>query len=105
MILSPMDWSPPRRPALLPSALVEPCIPSLSDRAPTGPAWVHEVKHDGYRLMVWRHGERVRLFTLGLEGIVSKRRDAPCQSGRSKGWIKVKNPESPAMRRFEDGSW
>jgi bifunctional non-homologous end joining protein LigD len=58
-----MDWSPPRRPALRPGAFVEPCIPTLADRPPAGPAWTHEIKHDGYRLLVWRDGERVRLFT------------------------------------------
>jgi bifunctional non-homologous end joining protein LigD len=42
---------------------------------------------------------------LGLEGIVSKHRDHPYRSGPSKSWLKVKNPDSPAMRRFEDGSW
>jgi ATP-dependent DNA ligase len=41
---------------------------------------------------------------LGLEGIVSKRRAAPYRSGRSKAWLKVKNRESPAMRRLEDES-
>jgi ATP-dependent DNA ligase len=180
-----------------------------------GPGWVHEIKHDGYRLMVWRDGERVRLFTrrgfdwtlrypwivhsarrlsvtrflidgeavfcgedgvsdfeclhagaydasvflyafdplaidgtdirrerldnrgaklhalltrpdgirfsehlegegeqmferackLGLEGIVCKRRDSAYRSGRSKAWLKIKNPDSPAMHRLEDGSW
>ena len=33
----------------------------------------------------------------GLEGLVSKRRDHPCHAGRSKHWIKVKNPQHPAM--------
>ena len=33
---------------------------------------------------------------LGLEGIVSKKIDAPYRSGPSKSWIKVKNPKSPA---------
>jgi ATP-dependent DNA ligase len=194
---------------------VEPCIPTLARQAPAGPAWVHEIKHDGYRLMVWRDGDRVRLFTrrgfdwterypwivrsarqlpvsqflidgeavvcgedgvsdfdrlhsrqhdasvflygfdlltvdgadighqqldhrrdllgkllakpdgirfsehldgdgarmfteackLGLEGIVCKRRDAAYRSGRSKAWLKVKNPDSPAMRRLEDEAW
>ena len=41
-----------------------------------------------------------------LEGIVSKRRNAPYRSGPSKSWIKVKNPASPAMLRFkENGVW
>jgi bifunctional non-homologous end joining protein LigD len=28
-----------------------------------GPDWIHEIKHDGYRLIVRRDGEAVRLFT------------------------------------------
>ena len=31
--------------------------------AASGPLWVHEIKHDGYRLMVRRDGLRVRCFT------------------------------------------
>jgi bifunctional non-homologous end joining protein LigD len=30
---------------------------------PSGPLWVHEIKHDGYRLIVCRDGARVRCFT------------------------------------------
>jgi bifunctional non-homologous end joining protein LigD len=193
-----------------------PCLPTASKRAPTGPEWVHEIKHDGYRLIVRRVDDRVRLYTrrgrnlsgrypliveavrrlkarsaiidgeavvcgdngrsdfdklhaggyddqvvlfcfdlieiegedlrreplevrkatlasvlakagaglrfnehieadgptvfahacrMGLEGIVSKRRDLPYRSGRSKCWIKVKNPASPAMLRIQDGAW
>jgi bifunctional non-homologous end joining protein LigD len=36
---------------------------------------------------------------LGLEGLVSKRRDRPYQAGRSKHWVKVKNRQHPAMNR------
>jgi ATP-dependent DNA ligase len=36
---------------------------------------------------------------MGLEGLVSKRRDRPYQAGRSKHWIKVKNRNHPAMSR------
>ncbi|WP_346658300.1 MULTISPECIES: hypothetical protein [unclassified Bradyrhizobium] len=36
---------------------------------------------------------------LGLEGLVSKRRDRPYQAGRSKYWVKVKNRKHPAMER------
>jgi bifunctional non-homologous end joining protein LigD len=42
---------------------------------------------------------------MGLEGIVSKRRDFPYRSGRSKCWIKVKNPTSPAALRKHDGTF
>ena len=34
---------------------------------------------------------------MGLEGLVSKRRDRPYRAGRSKHWIKVKNRKHPAM--------
>jgi bifunctional non-homologous end joining protein LigD len=194
---------------------IQPCLPTASDRPRTGPEWVHEIKHDGYRLMARRTGDRVRLFTrrgydwsdryprieaamrsleiasavidgeavwcgsdgvsdfdklhshaadhqvflyafdlleldgidyrerpleerkaklqnltaqtdgmrysehlegdgreifehvckMGLEGIVSKRRDSPYVSGRAKSWIKVRNPASAAMLRYEDGTW
>jgi bifunctional non-homologous end joining protein LigD len=192
---------------------VDPCIPSRALKPPSGPDWVHEVKHDGYRLIVRRDGGGVRLFTrrgydwterypaiagaaaklraqsftldgeavvcgadgisvfdalhrrgtvreailqafdlleldgvdyrplplgmrkdrlmrllarahagialnehtdargelvfrqacaMGLEGIVSKRLTAPYRSGPSLDWIKVKNPDSPAMIRASE---
>jgi bifunctional non-homologous end joining protein LigD len=201
-----------RRP---PSGFIQPRLPTASDRPRTGPEWVHEIKHDGYRLMARRTGDRVRLFTrrgydwsdryprivsamralkttlamidgeavwcgpdgaadfdklhsrahddevfmyafdlleldgedlrarpleerkaalakligsadglqfsehlegdgkkifkhickMGLEGIVSKRRDFPYISGRSKAWIKVRNPASEAMLRYQQGTF
>jgi len=30
---------------------------------PARPEWIYEIKHDGYRLIVRRDGQRVRLFT------------------------------------------
>jgi bifunctional non-homologous end joining protein LigD len=42
---------------------------------------------------------------LGLEGIVSKRVDAPYRSGPSKAWLKTKNPESEAARREREEEW
>lgn len=46
-----------------PSGFIEPCQPSRVARPPSGPLWVHEIKHDGYRLMVRKDGARVRCFT------------------------------------------
>jgi ATP-dependent DNA ligase len=42
---------------------------------------------------------------LGFEGIMSKRLAAPYHSGPSRDWIKVKNPDSPAMQRARQGRW
>ncbi len=43
--------------------MFEPCIPATSDRLPSGPGWVHEIKHDGFRLMVYLNITGVRLVT------------------------------------------
>ena len=42
---------------------------------------------------------------MGLEGIVSKRLDAPYRSGPSKTWLKSKNPASEAVRREREEDW
>jgi bifunctional non-homologous end joining protein LigD len=39
---------------------------------------------------------------MGLEGLVSKRRDRPYRAGRSPDWVKVKNRDHPAMNRVKD---
>ena len=48
-----------------PSEFIEPCRPTKAIRPPSGPEWVHEIKHDGFRLLVRREGPRVRCFTWG----------------------------------------
>ena len=42
---------------------------------------------------------------MGLEGIVSKRLSAPYRSGPSRDWLKIKNPDSPAMIRAREAEW
>ena len=41
------------------------CIPTTGTKVPAGSEWLHEIKHDGFRLRVERDGERVRLITRG----------------------------------------
>ena len=192
-----------------------PCIPTIGTAVPAGDEWLHEIKHDGYRLMVRKDGDAVSIITrggydwteryplivagalrlrgsfvidgegvvcgedgvadfellhsrkhdrscflyafdmmersgddlrslpleerkarlrsllvrskmgivysdhvagddgakiftaaceIGLEGIVSKRRDRPYVSGPCKHWIKVKNPNAPWKRRLHSSS-
>jgi ATP-dependent DNA ligase len=75
-----------------------------------GPLWFHEVKHDGYRLLVRKSLGKVRIYTrrgadwthrfpLIVEGSTRVR------SGRAKSWLKIKNPNSPAALRIEDGTF
>jgi ATP-dependent DNA ligase len=40
-----------------------PCIPTRGTQVPSSPEWFHEVKQDGFRLIVQRDDDRVRLFT------------------------------------------
>jgi bifunctional non-homologous end joining protein LigD len=41
-----------------PPGFVEPCIPTRADKLPVGPDWIHEIKHDGYRLIVRKKDDR-----------------------------------------------
>jgi bifunctional non-homologous end joining protein LigD len=202
--------------ARLPTITVEPCLPSPAKVPPTGPDWIHEIKHDGFRVIARRDGKRVRLSSrhgkdltyrfplavqavaalpvssciidgeaivcdatglavfslmrsyrngpratlcafdlieidredlrwrpledrkailkqlmgsehpgiafnkhfdiegsvvfhhackLGCEGIVSKRLGSPYRFGRSNDWIKVKNPDAPAVKREAEEDW
>jgi bifunctional non-homologous end joining protein LigD len=197
--------------------LIKPCLPLPAKRPPTGPNWIHEIKHDGFRIMARRDATGVRLITrngndltnrfpfietavaalparscvvdgeaivcdnktglavfdlmrghrriagavlcafdlielngedlrrypiekrksllakllrdshlsivlnehynedgaivfreackLGCEGIVSKRLGSSYRSGRSKHWVKVKNPKAPAVKREAEEDW
>jgi ATP-dependent DNA ligase len=53
------------------------------------------------------HGEIVyqQACKLGCEGIVSKRLGSMYRSGRSRQWLKVKNPAAPAVRREAEEEW
>jgi bifunctional non-homologous end joining protein LigD len=42
---------------------------------------------------------------IGLEGIVSKRKDSAYRSGRSPDWLKMKNPVAPAVTREAEEDW
>jgi bifunctional non-homologous end joining protein LigD len=201
----------------LPAGFIAPCLPMAAPRPPSGPLWIHEVKHDGFRVIARKDDERVRLYSrpgndltnrfpliveamtrlppctldgevvacdvsgvasfnlllhrkrddhaflyafdlielsgkdlrrepleqrkiklrrlladtetglvfnewidgedfdgttvfehaqsLGLEGIVSKRKDSRYVSGRSPYWLKMKNPASEAALREAEGEW
>jgi ATP-dependent DNA ligase len=34
--------------------LIEPCLPSPAKAAPSGSDWLHEIKHDGFRILAQR---------------------------------------------------
>jgi bifunctional non-homologous end joining protein LigD len=150
----------------LPAGIIAPCLPTKTDRLPSGSQWLHEIKHDGFRVIARKHGPRVRLYSrpgndltrrfplivdalarlrsrscpsmakrslmlakarpgirfnehiegdgptvfahackMGLEGIVSKRKDSAYRSGRSPDWLKKKNSAAPAVKREPEQDW
>ena len=205
------------RPPNLPAGFIPPCLPIKASKPPSGALWLHEIKHDGFRVIALKDGARVRLYSrpgndltdrfslivealaglrsrsciidgeavacdergiaafdliryrrndgcvflyafdlielngddlrrgplvvrkatltsvlakarvgirfnehlefddgeavfnhacrMGLEGIVSKRKDSPYRSGRSPDWLKMKNPACEAVRREAEEDW
>jgi hypothetical protein len=63
----------------------------------------------GIQYVEYTEGDGSEMFKaackLGLEGIVSKKLNAPYRSGPSRTWIKVKNPNAPAATRALDGTF
>jgi ATP-dependent DNA ligase len=47
----------------LPAGFVVPAQPVEREKPPTGAEWIHEIKHDGYRMIVRKEGENVRLYS------------------------------------------
>jgi ATP dependent DNA ligase domain len=81
-------------------------------RLPERKAILHKVlqrTRRGIQYVEHTEGDGVEMFKaickLGLEGIVSKKRDAPYKSGPSKAWLKIKNPNAPAATRAADGTF
>ena len=50
-------------PRTLPTGFIAPCLPIKTDELPSGGAWLHEIKHDGFRIIARKDGERVRLYS------------------------------------------
>jgi ATP-dependent DNA ligase len=198
------------------AGFIAPCLPTKAHTLPSGGLWLHEIKHDGFRVIARKDGERVRLYSrpgndltyrfplivealarlrsrsciidgeavccdedgmpsfdriryrrhdasvflyafdlielsgddlrreplevrkatlksvlakagsglrlnehieadgptvfahackMGLEGIVSKHKTSTYRSGRSPDWLKMKNPEAPAVKREAEEDW
>jgi bifunctional non-homologous end joining protein LigD len=59
-----MPWiNPPRFRRPTPVGFVVPCRPTLVDNPPVGPGWLHEIKHDGFRTLARKQGERVDVWS------------------------------------------
>jgi bifunctional non-homologous end joining protein LigD len=43
--------------------IIEPCLPSPAKAPPSGPGWIHEIKHDGFRILARKDAAGVGLIT------------------------------------------
>jgi bifunctional non-homologous end joining protein LigD len=46
-----------------PAGFIAPCLPSKTDKLPSGSQWLHEIKHDGFRILARKKGSQVRLYS------------------------------------------
>jgi bifunctional non-homologous end joining protein LigD len=49
----------------LPTGFIAPCLPTKTDQLPSGGLWIHEIKHDGFRIIARKDGNGGRLQPSG----------------------------------------
>src|SRR5215467_13316907 len=91
----------------LPAGFVTPAQPVKASRPPSGADWVHEIKHDGYRIIVRRDGPTVRLYSRNahdwtgrLAAIAAAARRIKARSFTIDGEAVVLGPDG--LSRFEE---
>jgi ATP dependent DNA ligase domain len=91
----------------LPAGFVVPAQPVKAPKPPVGTDWVHEIKHDGYRIIVRRDGFTVRLYsrnaydwTVRLAGIAAAAELIKAKSFTIDGEAVVLGPDG--LSRFEE---
>ena len=71
--------SPLGRERRRPPGFIRPCQPVLSLKVPIGDGWIHELKHDGFRIVALKDGDQVRcgVGTAGTGAPTSSRSPPP----------------------------
>jgi len=94
----------------LPAGYIAPCLPTKTDKLPSGSEWLHEIKHDGFRVIARKNGAQVRLysrpgndltyrFPLIVETLASLRSRSCISTGRRLPVMTTASPHSIASRR------
>ena len=85
--------------------IIEPCLPSPAKAPPSGAGWLHEIKHDGFRILARRDATGVRLitragndFTDRFPFIAMALKSLPVRSCTIDG-------EAPAVKREAEEDW
>jgi ATP-dependent DNA ligase len=53
----------PFGPHAFPAGFIAPCLPTSAPQPPFGEEWLHEIKHDGFRIIARKDGKRVKLYS------------------------------------------
>jgi ATP-dependent DNA ligase len=89
----------PLRPHALPTGFIAPCLPTNAPQPPSGEEWVHEIKHDGFRVIARKEGKRVKLYSrpgtdlkrrdsrysFGLLAALDQEQESECACGKARG--------------------
>ena len=61
----------------LPAGFIAPCLPTKTDKLPSGSQWLHEIKHDGFRIIARKTGAHVgtMVSVVGVNGYAPGIRD------------------------------
>jgi ATP-dependent DNA ligase len=54
--------------AYLAGRVIAPCLPTKTDKLSSGSQWLHEIKHDGFRIIARKSGAQVRLYSRPRNG-------------------------------------
>src|SRR3954447_17629381 len=99
LMRSPTRWARPK--LVRPPGFILPCQPTLAAKVPTGDGWIHELKHDGFRIIAHKDGERVHLWSRNgrdRTGDFVAIADAVRASGRPASFSRA-SPSSPTRCR------
>jgi bifunctional non-homologous end joining protein LigD len=47
----------------VPAGFIAPCLPTKTEKLPSGGQWLHEIEHDGFRIIARKTGAQVRLYS------------------------------------------
>jgi ATP-dependent DNA ligase len=89
------------------SHFIEPCLPRGTAAPPAEPGWLHEIKHDGFRIMARRDSRGLQLFTRNGYNFAGRFPMPACRCGRGLGaWSqrsrrRYATPRSRADRRHD----
>ena len=45
------------------AGFIAPCLPTKTEKLPSGSEWLHEIKHDGFRVIARKTGGQVKLYS------------------------------------------